>query len=155
MLMAETIFNKIISGEWHSWKIWEDEQYLAFLTPFANTPGVTVVIPKTNPGDYIFSLDNDIYIGLLHSTRTVAKILERAFNTTRVALVFEGTGIAHVHAKLYPLHGKLASETNVWSTHVEFYPEYVGYLTTVEGSKMSDEELDTIQKRILNVLDKT
>ncbi len=65
-------------------------------------------------------------------------------------MVFEGTGVAHVHAKLYPLHGKLAGETNVWSTHNEFYPEYVGYITTVEGPKMTDEELDKIQKAILD-----
>lgn len=79
----------------------------------------------------------------------MAKILEKAFNTPRVALVFEGTGVAYVHAKLHPLHGKLATETNVWSKHKEFYPEYLGYMTTVEGPKMSDEELDKIQKLIV------
>jgi len=43
-----------------SWKVWEDEKFLAFLTPFPNTPGFTVVIPKQNPGDYVFSLDDEI-----------------------------------------------------------------------------------------------
>jgi len=148
--MVETIFDKIIKGEWKSWKVWEDDNYMAWLTPFANTPGLTIVVPKENKGDYVFSLDDEVYKGLLDATRKVAKILEKAFHTPRVAMVFEGTGVAHVHAKLYPLHGKLAGETDIWSTHVEFYPEYVGYLTTVEGPKMADEELDKLQKQIID-----
>lgn len=147
--MPETIFDKILSGEFKSWKIWEDENYLAFLTPFPNTPGNTVIIPKKNPGDYIFDISDSEYSGLLNATKKVAKILEKAFNTHRVALVFEGTGVAFAHAKLYPLHGKLASETNVWSHHQEFYPEYVGYLSTVEGPKMPESQLDEIQNKII------
>ena len=149
--MEETIFSKIVKGEIKSWKVWEDEKYLAFLTPFPNTVGLTIVIPKVNIGDYVFNLKSEDYIGLLEATNKVAKILEKAFNAPRIALVFEGTGVAHVHAKLYPLHGKLANQTNVWSAHKEFYPEYVGYMTTVEGPKMTDEELDKIQKLILDV----
>lgn len=148
--MPETIFDKIIKSELKSWKVWEDEKYLAFLTPFPNTPGLTIVIPKTNTGDYVFSLKEDDYIGLLGAAKKVAKILEKAFNTPRVALVFEGTGVAYVHAKLYPLHGKLAGETNVWSPHTEFTPEYKGWMTTVEGPEMSDEELDKIQQQIVD-----
>lgn len=146
-----TLFDKIISGEIKSWKVWEDKNYLAFLTPFPNTPGMTVIIPKRNTGDYLFSLKDEDYRGLLDAARTVAKILETAFDTPRVALIFEGTGVAHVHAKLYPLHGKLAGETGVWSKHVEFYSDYIGYITTVEGPRMSDEELDGVRNRILNV----
>lgn len=147
-----TLFDGIISGEVKSWKVWEDENYLAFLTPFPNTPGTTVVIPKANVGDYIFNLQDEEYVGLLRATRTVVKILEKAFDTPRVALVFEGTGVAHVHAKLYPLHGKLVGETDVWSEHTEFYSEYVGHITTAEGPRMSDEELDMIQKKIMDAM---
>ena len=145
-----TLFDKILSGEIKSWKVWEDENYLAFLTPLPNTPGMTVVIPKVNTGNYLFSLKDEDYHGLLDAARTVAKILEKTFDTPRVAMIFEGTGVAHVHAKLFPLHGKLAGETGVWSKHVEFYPEYIGYLTTVEGPRMSDEELNEVQRKIRN-----
>ena len=143
-----TIFDKIVDGTIPSFKVWEDDNYLAFLTPFPNTPGFTVVIPKANQGDYIFSLEDDMVNGLMAAAKKVAKVLEKAFDTPRVALVFEGTGVAYVHAKLIPLHGDLAGQTNVWSKHQEFYPEYVGYLSSVEGPRMSDEELTTIQKKI-------
>lgn len=149
--MEHTIFDDIVSGVMKSWKVWEDEEFLAFLTPFPNTPGFTVVIPKNNPGDYVFSLDNEQYVRYMVAVKTVANLLEKAFDTSRVALIFEGTGIAHVHAKLIPLHGKLADETGVWSPHKEFNEEYQGWITTAEGPKMDDERLDEIQAKIRSV----
>ncbi len=134
-----------------SWPVWEDQNYLAFLTPFPNTPGFTVLIPKYNQGDYVFSLDEKQYLDFMIATKTVAKILEKAFETPRVALVIEGTGVAHVHAKLIPLHGKLAGQTDVWSKDTEFNEEYRGWLTTAEGPRMSDQQLDEIQSKILSV----
>lgn len=146
-----TIFDDIVSGNMKSWPVWEDDKFLAFLTPFPNTPGFTVVIPKQNPGDYVFSLDEDFYTEYLKVVKRVANILEKAFDTPRVAMIFEGTGVAHVHAKLIPLHGKLAAETDVWSPSREFNEEYQGWLTTAEGPKMSDERLDEIQAKIRSV----
>ena len=146
-----TIFDQIVSGEMKSWKVWEDEEFLAFLTPFPNTLGITVVIPKENPGGYVFSLDDELYGRFMRAVKTVANILEKAFDTPRVALVFEGTGVAHVHAKLIPLHGDLADQTDVWSPHKEFHEEYRGWLTTAEGPKMDDARLDEVQAKILGV----
>lgn len=149
--MQRTIFDDIVDGEMKSWKIWEDEKFLAFLTPFPNTPGLTVVIPKQNPGDYIFDIDDAVYVEFMQAVRTVAKLLEKAFETPRVAVVFEGTGVAHVHAKLYPLHGDLAGRTDVWSENAEFHEQYLGWLTTVEGPKMDEAKLNEIQTKILTV----
>ncbi len=146
-----TIFDQIVSGEMKAWKVWEDDKFLAFLTPFPNTPGFTVVIPKSNQGDYVFALEDGAYTEFMDAVKKVAKLLEKAFDTKRVALVFEGTGVAYVHAKLIPLHGDLANETGVWSPHQEFHEEYQGWLTTAEGPKMSDEQLDEIQAKIRSV----
>jgi|SRR5665213_3478300 len=150
--MSVTIFDLVMAKKIASWPIWEDDDYFAFLTPFPNTPGATVVIPKVNPGGYVFRLTDEQITGLTLAATKVAKILEEALEVKRVAMVIEGTGVNHVHIKLYPLHGKLASETNVWSTHTEFYPEYIGYITTVEGSKMADDELNKIQAKIRNLV---
>jgi histidine triad (HIT) family protein len=109
--MSNTIFDKIVRNEIESRIVWEDSDHIAFLTPFPNTPGLTVVIPKKNIGDYVFTLSDDDYGQFLLATKKVANILEKAFGTNRVALVFEGTGVAYVHAKLYPLHGPLADQT--------------------------------------------
>jgi beta-aspartyl-peptidase (threonine type) len=147
--MSDTIFDKIVRGEMQSYKIWEDADHLAFLTPFPNTPGFTVVIPKTNIGDYVFSLTDEQYNNLLSVTKKVAEILEKALDVPRVALIFEGTGVAYVHAKLIPLHGELAAKTDVWSDHTEFTEQYKGFLTTAEGPLMAESRLKEIQKKVI------
>lgn len=148
--MIETIFDKIIRGEEKSWVIWQDDNYLAFLTPYPNTPGVTVVIPKNNLGDYIFNLEDEKYNNFMMTVKRVSNILEKAFDIPRVALVFEGTEIAYVHAKLYPLHGQLALEVNIKSNEIYFNEKYNGYITTIDGQRMSNEELDAIQQKIID-----
>lgn len=148
--MDRTIFDDIVEGKMKSWKMWEDDKFLAFLTPFPNTPGFTVVIPKVNPGDYVFSLDDGLYSELMLATKKVARLLEKAFGTSRVAMVFEGTGVAHVHAKLIPLHGELAEGIESALSHEQvFYEEYPGWLTTADGPKMDDARLDEIQAKII------
>lgn len=148
--MTETIFDKIVRREIESHIVWENETHIAFLTPFPNTPGLTVVIPKTNIGDNVFSLNDEQYIELMKATKIVANLLEKALNVKRVALVFEGTGVAHVHAKLYPLYGALANQTDVWSDTTEFVEEYRGFITTLEGPKMDDLKLDEIRDKIIS-----
>jgi diadenosine tetraphosphate (Ap4A) HIT family hydrolase len=140
-----TIFHKIVSGEFKCFKVWEDAKHLAFLTPFPNTKGVTVVIPKKDPGDYVFKMSDEEYKEFSLAIKKVANILEKAFETKRVAMVFEGTGVSYVHAKLYPLHGTL----NTGTEDLIFNENYLGYITTIEGPKMDDEELIDIQTRIL------
>ena len=127
-----TIFDKIISGEVKSWKVWEDEHYLAFLNIFTIHPGETVVIPKKNPGDYLFTIEDDIYYGLLDAARKVAKILEKGMGVDRVGMVVHGTGVAHAHIRLTPMTA-----------------DFSGHLSSEDGEKVSDEELDAVQAKIV------
>jgi len=143
-----TIFDKIISGDIPAYTVWEDDDYMAFLTIFPNTPGFTVLIPKTYQGDYVFSMADEQYEGLMRATKTVANILEKAFDTPRVAIIIEGTGVAYAHIKLVPLHGDLAGQTEVWSTEKEFSEEYKGWITSIEGPRMDDATLKDIQAKI-------
>ena len=111
--MSYTIFDKIVRDEIPSYKVWENENYLAFLTPFPNTPGVTLVIPKVNPGDSLFNLGDKDYIGLMEASKKVANKLEEALEVGKVAMAVEGTGVPYVHVKLYPLHGEKARHFEV------------------------------------------
>ena len=149
----KTVFSPIIEKQ-DGYIVWENAQHIAFLTPYPNTPGLTVVIPKENIGDNVFHLKGDEYLALMGAAKEVALILERALSTPRIALVFEGTGVSHVHAKLYPLYGDQASKTGVWSDYVEYSETYRKYLTTVEGPKMSDSKLKEIQQKIISAQEK-
>lgn len=142
-----TLFDKIIAREIPSCIVWEDDNYAAFLTPFANTPGVTVVVPKKNPGDYVFALDAEQLNGFMQATKTVARLLEKALEVERVALVFEGEAVPHVHAKLYPMHN-MGGDRSAFPKQEIFMPSYPGFITTIEGPKMGDVELQAIQDKI-------
>jgi hypothetical protein len=41
-------FARTVRGELPQRRIWEDNQNIVFLTPFANTPGFTVLVPRTH-----------------------------------------------------------------------------------------------------------
>jgi diadenosine tetraphosphate (Ap4A) HIT family hydrolase len=142
-----TLFDEIIDGTISSWKVWEDDNYLAFLTPFPNTPGYTVVIPKANPGDNFLNVADDVYLGTLEAAKKVAKLLQKAFDVQRVGLVIEGEGVPYLHVKLIPMHGNL-QEIAGQTDHQEYFEQYRGYLMTINGPKMSDEKLTEIQQKI-------
>jgi histidine triad (HIT) family protein len=147
MMTERTVFDKIVDGSIPSWKVWEDDAYLAFLTPFPNTPGFTVVIPKKNPGDNYLSVTDDAYVGTLRAAKKVAVVLQKAFDVQRVALVIEGEGVPHLHVKLIPMHGDSAKLESLPKQN-EFYPQYPGWISTIEGPRMSDDELSEIQAKI-------
>jgi histidine triad (HIT) family protein len=143
-----TIFDKFVSGEVPCDKVWENDGYLAFLTPWPSTPGFTVVIPKKNPGDNYLDVDETAYTGLLVAARHVGAILRKAFNCYRVGLVMEGEGVPYMHAKLIPMHGVTQSVRREYE-HPEFFTEtYKGFLSTGNGPKMDPERLREIQAKI-------
>ena len=145
------LFCSIVAGGIPSWNVFESEKHLAFLTPFPNTPGFTVVIPKQHLTSAIFSLEEKEYTELLTASREVAHLLERGLHCKRVAMIAEGMAIDHAHIKLIPLHG---IPDGPWqpllSNAPHFSEKYEGYLTTNDGPRMSDEELSRIQGAILS-----
>jgi histidine triad (HIT) family protein len=147
----DCLFCKIVKGETPSWNVFESDNYLAFLTPFPNTPGFTVVIPKEHLPSAILSLEPDDYAGLLGVAREVGHIIERALGCKRVGLIAEGMGVDHAHIKLIPMHGIPDGPWKpILSNNPHFSEKYEGYLTTHDGPRMPAEELLKIQGAILS-----
>jgi diadenosine tetraphosphate (Ap4A) HIT family hydrolase len=149
----ECLFCKIVQGDEHAHIIWEDENHMAFLSIFPNTPGTTVVIPKNHKHSYIFSdenTDQDMY-ALMNATKEVARVLDCKFEDVgRSGVVFEGFGVNHLHAKLYPMHGT-KSYAYKWEpiTYIGKYTyKYQGYISSHEGPRISDEELSRLRKKL-------
>ncbi len=117
---AGCLFCKIATKQSKAYPIYTDKQHIAFLTPFPITKGETIVIPKEHIGDNILDLNSMHYTNLMNTVHKVGQLLTKKLQVSRCAIVFEGTGIAHVHAKLYPLHGPLAHNTNIWPSFKVF-----------------------------------
>ncbi|XP_068178518.1 uncharacterized protein [Antennarius striatus] len=63
------LFPRIIRGEEPQWRIWEDEGHVAFLTPFPNSPGFTVLVPRRPLTSDIFRLEKADYEALVLASR--------------------------------------------------------------------------------------
>jgi histidine triad (HIT) family protein len=98
-----SIFTKIVNGEIPSYKIAEDENYLAFLDVNPNTIGHTLCIPKQEINK-IFDMEEDLYLGLMKFSRKVAKALEKTVECKRIGVAVVGLEVPHVHVHLIPLH---------------------------------------------------
>jgi histidine triad (HIT) family protein len=101
--MDDCVFCKIGNGSILTDKIWEDANFVAFLDNNPATEGMTLVIPKRHLDSYVFKNDDRDIHDLMTAAKNVSLMLENAFILDRVAAVFEGIEISHLHLKLYPL----------------------------------------------------
>ena len=149
---CDCIFCKIVNGEIPCHKIWEDDKHLAFLTPFPNTEGVTVVATKDHYGSYAFDLSDDVLRDLIIASKKVGKLIDKNIDDVgRTGLILEGFGVNHVHSKLFPMHGTAnMKEWKIMETKENtFFKKYPGHLTSIEPhEKVSNEELEKIAKKI-------
>lgn len=148
--MSTCLFCSFVRGDAACHRVWEDEAHLAFLTPFPNTPGFTVVIPKAHYPSYAFELPEDVLLQLVLAAKVVAGKIDRAFPAVgRTAMVFEGFGIDHVHAKLIPLHGTRMAEWCPINSQVHTYHEtYEGFVSTHDGPQADEALLCEITTKI-------
>lgn len=98
-----SIFTKIIQNEIPSFKIAEDENYIAILDAFPLVKGHILVIPKKEV-DKIFNLDKETYLGLMEFAYKIAPAIEKAIPCLRVGMAVVGLEVPHVHVHLVPLN---------------------------------------------------
>jgi diadenosine tetraphosphate (Ap4A) HIT family hydrolase len=145
------IFCDIVKGDAPSHIIWEDENHVAFLSIFPNTEGVTVVIPKSHYASYAFDLPDTVLSELMMAVKKVAKVLDAKLDDVgRTAMVFEGFGVDHVHAKLFPMHGTahMAEWEPRESQVKKYFDQYEGYISSHDCNRVDDEQLRELARRI-------
>ncbi len=150
--MDECIFCKIVKGEAPSHKIYEDDNHLAFLSIFPNTEGFSVVIPKKHYDSYAFDLDDKVLTDLVIVAKKVGKLLDDKLDDVgRTGMIFEGFGVNHVHAKLFPMHGTKDEEWRIHSGGPDLYfDQYKGYISSHDYKRADDETLARLALKINN-----
>lgn len=97
-----SIFSRIVAGEIPCYKVAEDERFLAFLDIGPLTKGHTLIIPKQEI-DYLFDLDDDLYLGLQLFAKKVALAIKQAIPCNRVGVAVMGMEVPHAHIHLIPI----------------------------------------------------
>jgi histidine triad (HIT) family protein len=100
-----SIFTKIVNGEIPAYKVAEDDNFLAFLDIFPVAKGHTLVIPKKEV-DYLFDLDDELYVGLQLFAKKVAEGLKKAVPCVKVGVLVLGLEVPHAHIHLVPMQNE-------------------------------------------------
>ncbi len=98
-----TIFTKIINGEIPSYKIAENDQFIAFLDVNPLKKGHTLVVPKQEV-DYYFDLDDSLLSQSMVFAKQVAKAMKEVLPCNRIGISVIGLEVPHAHIHLIPIH---------------------------------------------------
>lgn len=124
-----TIFSKIIAGEIPSYKVAENEKFLAFLDITPVAMGHTLVIPKVEV-DYFFDMDSDLLAEINLFAKEVATKIQRVVPCKKIGVSVVGLEVPHAHMHLIPLNT---------IKDMSF---------TGERLKLTPEEFETLAKKI-------
>lgn len=124
--MESCIFCQIVTGQSSSFKVYEDDDFLAFLDIYPRVEGHTLVIPKKH---YRFVYDVPNFGAYWEAALKVTKAIKKAFNPYFITYVTHGLQIPHAHIHIMPRQ----------KGEEEFVPEM---------KNISHEALDKIAEKI-------
>lgn len=128
-----SIFTKIINGEIPSYKIAENEQFIAFLDVFPLVKGHVLVVPKIEV-DKIFDLPAEYLSSMLTFAQPIAKAIEKSFDCKRCGISVVGLEVPHAHMHLVPIN--TANDLNFTQPKI----------------KVEQEEMEEMQRKIIDNL---
>ncbi len=130
-----SIFSKIISGEIPSYKIKEDENFIAFLDVFPLVKGHVLVVPKMEV-DKLFDLPDNLLSEMLVFAKPIAHAIEQNFECKRCGISVIGLEVPHAHLHLVPIN--TADDLNFTRPKTSFPPDEMTAIQKQLISKLVD-----------------
>ncbi|MBS7663374.1 HIT family protein [Pseudomonas lalucatii] len=131
----QNIFAQIIRGEAPCFKLYEDDEVLAFLDLFPQSLGHTLVIPKRVAARNLLEIDADSLGTLMAATQRLAR-----------ALVDE---LQPAGVQVAQFNGAPAGQT-VFHLHMHIIPRYAGQGLGIHAANKADPaELEALQARLV------
>jgi beta-aspartyl-peptidase (threonine type) len=145
---TDNLFAKIIRSELEQWRVWESDSHIAFLTPFGNTYGKTVLVPRKHLDSDILSVPDKEFSELAGSVWDVIQVIVRSdLGAERVGLIFEGMEVDWAHAKLIPIR----ADDGRQPPEQPFTKTYGGSVSSQPGPVADIEELQRLLPRFSSV----
>jgi histidine triad (HIT) family protein len=104
-MTADCIFCRIARHEIAAHIVHEDNRLIAFLDRGPIRPGHTQIVPRDH-FPYFDEAPAAIVSSMTLLGQEIAAALKRQYRVPRVAFLFTGGDIAHVHAHVVPMHEK-------------------------------------------------
>ncbi|MFI8481374.1 HIT family protein [Pseudomonas sp. NPDC078700] len=132
---SQNIFAQIIRGDAPCYKLYEDDDVLAFLDVFPQSFGHTLVIPKRSAARNMLDVDTD----------SLCKVMQVVQKITRVLVAeLEPAGV-----QVAQFNGAPAGQT-VFHIHMHVIPRFAGEDLGIHASAKADAaELEALQARLI------
>ena len=134
------VFDKIINGEIPSYKVYEDEDVLAFLDLTQATPGHTLVVPKKHVAD-IYEYDEELAARVLGVLPKIARAIKASDDRI-------------IGLNIINNNGEAAGQS-VFHSHIHLIPRYgsddgFAMKFTDHSKQMTEEKYKEIQQSIID-----
>lgn len=126
------VFAKIIRGDMPSVTVYEDDQVMAFMDVFPQSPGHLLVISKTSKARNLLEVEADVLSNLVQQVQRIARAV-------RAALEPDGLTISQ-------FNGEAGGQT-VYHLHFHIIPRWAGKPLGAHGGGMADTAVLTDQAR--------
>ncbi len=128
----DCIFCKIIAGEIPSFKVYEDENVLAFLDITQGTKGHTLIIPKKHIKN-VYDLDEETAANLFKVVPKIANALKKSFNPIGINIVNNNDKplqqVFHYHIHLIPRYENDGMKLSTINNYGKFSNDYFNNLS--------------------------
>lgn len=134
---TDCLFCKIVNGDLPSHKIYEDDEFLAFLDIFPPVEGYTLVIPKKH---YRWVWDVENIGAYFEVCKKIAKHFQKVTGNDLVFSMIIGEEVPHAHVRIFP------------GNDDKFNAKFYAFLEDTKAKEMMDPEKteDIIKKFALN-----
>ncbi|WP_435607815.1 HIT family protein [Pseudomonas knackmussii] len=131
----QNIFAQIIRGDTPCYKLYEDDDVLAFLDLFPQSFGHTLVIPKRSAARNILEVDPEALGKVMGVVQRLTRVIVDELNP-------DGVQVAQ-------FNGAPAGQT-VFHIHMHIVPRYAGQGLGIHAAQKADPaELEQLQARLL------
>ncbi|MEV4240705.1 MULTISPECIES: HIT family protein [unclassified Nocardia] len=96
-----SVFSAIIEGQLPGRFVWEDDEFVAFLTIAPVTQGHTLVVPRKEI-DQWQDVDADTFARLNGVAQKIGRAVRHAWDAPRAGLLIAGLEVPHLHVHVFP-----------------------------------------------------
>ncbi|QIS08517.1 HIT family protein [Nocardia arthritidis] len=98
-----SVFSAIIAGQLPGRFVWEDDEFVAFLTIAPVTQGHTLVVPRKEI-DQWQDVDANTFARLTGVAQTIGQAVRKAWDAPRAGLLIAGLEVPHLHLHVFPAY---------------------------------------------------
>jgi diadenosine tetraphosphate (Ap4A) HIT family hydrolase len=98
-----TLFTRIINRDIPARFVYEDDEFVAFLTIAPFTQGHTLVVPRAEL-DQWQDLDPAAFGRIMTLSQRIGRAVQGAFDAPRAGLLIAGLEVPHLHVHVFPAY---------------------------------------------------